>query len=81
MSEDGMVDCGKILADMALFLDREIDGVTSEQIAAHLDDCPPCKDRVDLEACVRDLLRTRCSEHAPDELIARIRLQLAEWSA
>lgn len=73
-------NCDEILHDLETYLDGELDGVTSEEIQAHIGDCPPCKDRADLEECVRELLRSRCAEQAPPSLIARLESKLSEWS-
>jgi anti-sigma factor (TIGR02949 family) len=74
-------DCSKVLAEIAVYLDGELDDSMTATFAEHLGDCPPCKDKADLEACVKDLLRSRCADQAPPELRSRIVAKLAEWAS
>ncbi len=74
-------DCSKVLAELEVFLDGELDDVVASELAEHLGDCPPCKDKADLESCVRDLLKSRCVEQAPADLRARVEARLAQWTA
>ncbi len=64
--------CDEVLREVATYLDGELTDAEAGKVVEHLGDCPPCKDRADLEACVKDLLRSRCADSAPPALIARL---------
>lgn len=53
-----------------------VDGCCEEKKRAtlqrHVDECPSCLETLGIEQQVRDLLRKRCSEQAPQGLRARI---------
>ncbi len=72
----GHTDCQQVIADLATFLDNEDDELSHEEIAAHLADCPPCRDKADLEECVREVLRSRCADKAPRSLIESLEAAL-----
>lgn len=75
------VDCSKVLNELAVYLDGEMsDEELRAQLGEHLSDCPPCKDRADLEDCVKQLVRDRCCEEAPAGLKAKLEAKLMEWS-
>jgi mycothiol system anti-sigma-R factor len=67
--------CKETLAQAYLFLDHEV--LSEEQrreIAAHLEECAPCYERVGLEAEVKQLLlRLKGVHTCPDGLKARIK--------
>lgn len=66
-------ECDEVLVQLETYLDHELsDAELVERMARHLGDCSPCKDRADLETCVRELLRSRCVERAPTSLVARL---------
>ncbi len=74
--------CDEVLAELETYLDGELsDREVAERMAAHLGDCPPCKDRADLEECVRELLRSRCRDAAPPGLVARLEGLVGQASA
>ena len=75
---DGGVDCSGALHDLHLYLDGELPDRDLSSIRAHLAACYPCADRVDFEEQLRALIRDRCAEHAPPQLLDRIRLRLDE---
>lgn len=71
MSCDGP-DCEKAIENLYLFLDREIDNASCEEIQAHIDDCSDCLSEYDLERVVKQLVSRSCSETAPEPLRQRV---------
>lgn len=65
--------CDEALANLYLYLDRELDGVSAEGIRSHLDDCPPCGKAFAFEERLRLVVRQRLAEDVPQEVIDRIR--------
>ncbi|EFQ82969.1 mycothiol system anti-sigma-R factor [Aeromicrobium marinum DSM 15272] len=65
-------DCGEALQNLYLFLDREIDDATCEEIQSHLDDCSTCLTAYDLEHLVKTLVSRSCSEVAPEPLREKV---------
>ena len=58
---------------LELILDGEASHDQKEYFRTHLDDCMPCFRRYHLEMAIRDLLKLKCMNHAPDDLIASIK--------
>lgn len=73
-------NCDQVLEELATYLDGELGDAEAQEVGAHLGDCPPCKDRADLEACVKELLRSRCADSAPPTLIARLEAFIGQQS-
>jgi anti-sigma factor (TIGR02949 family) len=44
----------------------------------HLEDCMPCYKNYHLEVAIRQLLKTKCSGHAPQDLIEDIKRKVAQ---
>ena len=44
----------------------------------HLEDCMPCYQYYHLEVAIRQLLKTKCTGHAPDELVEEIKRKVAQ---
>jgi anti-sigma factor (TIGR02949 family) len=81
VTPDELANCGEGCADALIRLEAYLDGALPEDdlqgIQAHLAACYPCTDRATFEEHLRALVRERCTESAPPELVARIRAQLA----
>lgn len=71
MSCDGP-DCGDALQNLYLFIDREIDDATCEEVQSHLDSCSDCLTEYDLEQVVRSLVSRSCQEAAPEPLRQKV---------
>ena len=71
MSCDGP-DCGDALQNLYLFIDREIDDATCEEVQSHLDSCSDCLSEYDLEQVVRSLVSRSCQEAAPEPLRQKV---------
>jgi anti-sigma factor (TIGR02949 family) len=70
-------DCSnkrECLEMLQMILDGE---ATSQQkdefLKEHLEQCMPCYKNYHLEVAIRELLKTKCTSHAPQELIDDIR--------
>ncbi len=44
----------------------------------HLEDCMPCYKNYHLEVAIRQLLKTKCNDHAPQELVEEIKRKVAQ---
>ena len=74
-------DCRKILEQVELYLDGELDPALRDQIHAHLEACGPCMDHSDFQRHLKELLRSRCGcDEVPADLLERIRATYAEPS-
>ena len=71
MSCDGP-DCGDALQNLYLFIDREFDEATCEEVQSHLDSCSDCLTEYDLEQVVRSLVSRSCQEAAPEPLRQKV---------
>lgn len=74
----GGTDCSGALHDLHLYLDGELPDADLATIRQHLAACYPCADRATFEEQLRALVRDRCAESAPPQLLDRIRLRLDE---
>jgi anti-sigma factor RsiW len=55
-------DCRELEAVLAPYVDGESDARVRASVEAHLDHCPPCRDRVAGERAARDVLAARRAE-------------------
>jgi mycothiol system anti-sigma-R factor len=69
-------DCEKALANLYLFIDREIDNASSEQIQEHIDECSDCLGEFDLERVVKQLVSRSCADKAPQPLRDRVLISI-----
>ena len=65
-------DCGDALQNLYLFIDREIDDASCEEVQSHLDSCSDCLTEYDLEQVVRSLVARSCQEAAPEPLRQKV---------
>jgi mycothiol system anti-sigma-R factor len=74
-------DCGdgclEALERLEAYLDGELPQANVAELAAHLSDCYPCTERVGFEEQLRAIVRERCVEHAPSDLVERVRARLS----
>lgn len=66
------VNCQEILQRVYVFIDNELDDADCHQIQAHLVECEPCLNAVDLERMVKALIGRSCTERAPVQLRERV---------
>ncbi len=71
-----MGDCDDAVHRLYHFLDGELDDHKRAEIKRHLDDCLPCLEAFDFEAELRMVIRRKCREQVPEELLAKIRRAL-----
>jgi anti-sigma factor (TIGR02949 family) len=69
-------DCLEMLQ---LILDGEASSEQKEHfLKTHLEECMPCYRNYNLEMAIRQLLKTKCSSHAPQELVDDIRKKVIQ---
>ena len=72
------MDCAKVLADVYLYLDGQMDAESAASLKGHLDECSPCLKEYGLEEHVRILVARCCtSEVAPDDLRSKVMARIA----
>ena len=72
-----MSDCEDALHELYGFLDGELTEHRRSLIQHHLDDCQPCAEPYDFEAELRSVIRKKCQEQVPDDLMDKVRAALA----
>jgi mycothiol system anti-sigma-R factor len=70
------VDCDELFGKLDLLMDRELPQHELDRLETHLARCLPCAGRRDFETQLRNVVRDRCCDEAPDELVTRIRERL-----
>lgn len=73
---DGTTGCSEALQELEQYLDGELPHTELATIRDHLTACYPCADRASFEEQLRALVRERCAESAPPQLLDRIRDRL-----
>lgn len=74
-------DCDEALKNLYLYLDAELDSVTSERIQSHLDDCNGCVHSFEFEKRLKTVVREHLDEEVPDSFVDRLREALSRESA
>jgi mycothiol system anti-sigma-R factor len=64
--------CREALHRLYDFLDGELTEETLSEIGRHLDHCQPCLRAFDFEVELRQMIATKCRDHAPEYLRERI---------
>lgn len=72
----GPVDCDELFDKLDLLMDRELPQHELDRLETHLARCLPCAGRRDFESQLRAVIRDRCADQAPAELVERIRERL-----
>lgn len=76
--DDGHTDCALVIAEVWTLLDGEVTADRRDRLRHHLEQCPACLRHYGVEERIKALIATKCSgEKAPEELVARIRLQIS----
>jgi mycothiol system anti-sigma-R factor len=68
--------CQDALHELYGYLDGELTDDRRAAIHRHLDECQPCAEPYDFEAELRDVVRRKCQEQVPDNLMAKVRVAL-----
>jgi mycothiol system anti-sigma-R factor len=67
-------ECRKVLEQVELYLDGELDAAERRQVHHHLERCGPCTDHSEFQRRLKDLLRAKCGcDDVPPQLLQRIR--------
>ncbi len=74
-------DCDEALENLYLYLDSELDTVSSEKIRAHLEVCKGCGPMFDFEGRLKTVVRDRLDEDVPDSVVDKVRKALREEAA
>lgn len=73
------VDCREVLAEVYLYLDRELSGEGCSRIRLHLDECSPCLRAFGIEQMVKALVARSCSgDPVPEGMRDRLMVRLHE---
>lgn len=70
--------CDQALAEIYLYLDRELTWWRRRQIRRHLADCPPCLQGYTFERRLKVVVRECLAEEVPDEFMQRLNEALRE---
>jgi mycothiol system anti-sigma-R factor len=65
--------CQDALHELYGYLDGELTDDRRAAIHRHLDECQPCAEPYDFEAELREVVRRKCQEQVPDNLMAKVR--------
>lgn len=65
-------DCGMALTRMHMFLDHELDEAEAQLVALHVEYCEECEEHFDIEVQIRQMIKMRCQQSAPESLLGRI---------
>lgn len=68
--------CQQAIENLYLFLDREIDTATHDDIQHHIDGCADCLNEYHLEQVVKMLVSRSCLEVAPPQLRDKVRFSI-----
>ena len=72
----------RVLRDVWLFLDDEMDPENRARVQQHLDDCSPCLVEAGIDEKLKQLLHSKCGgDRAPEQLRVRLVARLATMSA
>lgn len=64
---------------LQLILDGEASPEQKDHfLKEHLESCMPCYQNYNLEVAIRQLLKTKCSQHAPQDLVDDIKKKVSE---
>ena len=68
----GGLNCAELLDRLYLFMDNEMDQSDCARVRQHLEDCPPCRVKYQLDCTVKTLVARSCCEQAPPSLHERV---------
>lgn len=71
-------DCVDFLERIVRLIDNELEDGDCAVVRAHIDSCSPCLERYDLQRTVKAVVARSCGETAPEELRARVRIQIQQ---
>lgn len=65
-------ECDQALAEIYLYLDRELTWWRRRQIRRHLSECPPCLQGYAFERRLRIVVKDCLAEEVPQEFLSRL---------
>jgi len=68
--------CDQALAEIYLYLDRELTWWRRRRIRRHLAECPPCMNGFSFERRLKVVVRQRLAEEVPPEFVDRLHTAL-----
>ena len=76
--DDAPSDCREVLARLYQYIDGEIAAVDCASIELHFRDCEDCMHHADFEREFKAIIKRKCTDVAPEDIIARLRARLRE---
>ncbi|OKL50184.1 mycothiol system anti-sigma-R factor [Boudabousia marimammalium] len=82
MSEDKIEDCiesgdcAEVLENLFAYMDGQLSEDPQHRVDVHINKCQYCRDAVDVEAHLREILRSACVQQAPASLRLRIKQEI-----
>lgn len=70
-------NCDDALKNLYVYLDNELDAVTSEGIREHIEQCGECFGSFDFEIRLKRVVRERLSEEVPQKFLEKLRVVIA----
>jgi anti-sigma factor (TIGR02949 family) len=70
--------CEEVLDHLYEYLDGEMPSELRVKFRQHFVECAPCLRQHGLEEVVKALVKRSCSEHAPEELRAKVLLKIRQ---
>jgi mycothiol system anti-sigma-R factor len=74
-----MLSCEQVLADIWVYLDREIKETEIVHIQAHLELCRACFSRVEFEKLLRASMQKKTNHGCPEQVKSRIKNILEQF--
>ena len=72
--------CDDAISTIYSYLDGEISSIKRFMVRVHLRQCSGCEDAFAFEQRLKVVIRERCQEEVPADMIAKLRTILAEES-
>jgi mycothiol system anti-sigma-R factor len=73
-----MANCSETIADLTAYLDGELPESRLGELREHLDRCLSCDDRACFEEKLKALIRERCTESMPVDMLSKIRARISQ---
>ena len=68
------MDCQKITEKMELLLDNELQNEERETVMSHIDQCPECRQKFNIESTLREAIKSKLERKVvPDHMVDSIR--------
>ncbi|MFT7533132.1 MAG: anti-sigma factor (TIGR02949 family) [Gammaproteobacteria bacterium] len=66
------VSCEEVMSKLFAFLDQEIDALSEDDIAAHINGCRECYSRAEFEKTLRQKVASSAEVKTPDDVRGRL---------